>query len=59
MTLAESMFQTAANDLVTGHILIKHLDLIIKHKKQFISKSLLLIQMEKEINCINVVKLHT
>lgn len=55
MTLAESFFQTAVVDLVTGHILIKHLELIIKYKTKFISKSLLLIQMERGINCINVV----
>ncbi|KAG8129193.1 hypothetical protein E2320_015980, partial [Naja naja] len=36
MMLAESLFQTAANQLVTGHILIKHLELIIKYKREFI-----------------------
>uniref|UniRef100_A0A8C6V5D3 RING-type E3 ubiquitin transferase n=1 Tax=Naja naja TaxID=35670 RepID=A0A8C6V5D3_NAJNA len=40
MMLAESLFQTAANQLVTGHILIKHLELIIKYKREFISKFL-------------------
>ncbi|XP_015680739.1 E3 ubiquitin-protein ligase RNF213 [Protobothrops mucrosquamatus] len=51
MTLAESSFQNAANELVTGHILIKDLELIIKYKTQFISKSLLLILMERGMNC--------
>ncbi|XP_039201899.1 E3 ubiquitin-protein ligase RNF213-like isoform X2 [Crotalus tigris] len=36
MTLAESSFQNAANELVTGHILIKDLELIIKYKTRFI-----------------------
>ncbi|XP_026523023.1 E3 ubiquitin-protein ligase RNF213 [Notechis scutatus] len=36
MTLAESLFQTAAYQLVKGHIQIKHLELIAKYKTQFI-----------------------
>uniref|UniRef100_A0A670Y6Z8 RING-type E3 ubiquitin transferase n=1 Tax=Pseudonaja textilis TaxID=8673 RepID=A0A670Y6Z8_PSETE len=36
MTLAESLLQTAAYQLVTGHIQIKHLELIVKYKTQFI-----------------------
>ncbi|XP_058026835.1 E3 ubiquitin-protein ligase RNF213 isoform X2 [Ahaetulla prasina] len=36
MTLAETLFQIAADELATGHILIKHLELIIKYKTPFI-----------------------
>ncbi|XP_063149004.1 E3 ubiquitin-protein ligase RNF213 [Candoia aspera] len=36
MAIAESSFENVVNTLVTGHILIKHLELILKHKAQFI-----------------------
>ncbi|XP_034268690.1 E3 ubiquitin-protein ligase RNF213 [Pantherophis guttatus] len=36
VTHAESLFQIAVLELVTGQILIKHLELIIKYKTQFI-----------------------
>ncbi|XP_025026630.1 E3 ubiquitin-protein ligase RNF213, partial [Python bivittatus] len=36
MATAESLFENVVNALVTGNILIKHLELILKHKTQFI-----------------------
>uniref|UniRef100_A0A452IRW8 RING-type E3 ubiquitin transferase n=1 Tax=Gopherus agassizii TaxID=38772 RepID=A0A452IRW8_9SAUR len=36
MAVADSVFTNVAENLLNGRILVKHLELIIKHKKQFI-----------------------
>ncbi|XP_077780215.1 E3 ubiquitin-protein ligase RNF213-like [Podarcis muralis] len=37
MASADSVYTKVSDELMTGHILVKHLELVLKHKKQFLS----------------------